>query len=447
MHTPSGRFSIVFNGEIYNYLELKKELKSLGIHFKTNSDTEVLLAAWEHWGEDSLKRLVGMFAFAIFDRNEKRLTCVRDGFGIKPLLFAYGDGAFVFGSEIGAIKALRPQPLELDWQRAYDYLVHGDYDNGPRSFVAGVSHVLPGHLVTLDTVTGELKEQLRWWQPEIVQHDIGYGEATEAVREKFLNSIRVHLRSDVAIGAALSGGLDSSAVVCAMRHLEPDLKIKTFSFIARDNPLSEEFWVDQVNHFVGAEAHKVLVKPEDLARDLDDMIKAQGEPFGSTSIYAQYRVFEAAKAQGVIVTLDGQGADEALQIYRETFRPSAGYAKPHAALCLWALVADTDEEALRLFESRARWKMDRNLGRIGALLPPEVAARDYSPAEQLALQRLREGALIGSAATVGRKLRQLAARLEVQELVVITWTHDPAAQMRSYELLAQEFGLTANSLL
>jgi luciferase family oxidoreductase group 1 len=144
---------------------------------------------------------------------------------------------------------------------------------------------------------------------------------------------------------------------------------------------------------------------------------------------------------------DGQGADEALQIYRETFRPSAGLQRPSAALCVWALAADTDEEALRLFESRARWKMDRNLGRIGALLPPEEAARDYSHAEQFALERLRESALIGSAATVGRKLRQLAARLEVDELVVITWTHDPAAQMRSYELLAQEFGLPANSVL
>ena len=142
---------------------------------------------------------------------------------------------------------------------------------------------------------------------------------------------------------------------------------------------------------------------------------------------------------------DGQGADEALQIYRETFRPSPSLDKPRAALCVWALAADTDEEALRLFDSRARWKMDRNLGRIGPLLSPEEAARDYSPAEQFALQRLREGALIGSAATVGAKLRQLAARLEVQELVIITWTHDPAAQMRSYELLAQEFALAAHS--
>jgi luciferase family oxidoreductase group 1 len=142
---------------------------------------------------------------------------------------------------------------------------------------------------------------------------------------------------------------------------------------------------------------------------------------------------------------DGQGAEEALQIYRETFRPSANLQKPKAALCVWALAADTDAEALRLFESRARWKMDRNLGRIGSLLPPDEAAREYSPAEQFALERLRDSALIGSAATVGAKLRQLAARLAVDELVVITWTHDPAAQSRSYELLAQEFALAANS--
>ncbi len=315
MHSSCGRYAMVFNGEIYNYLEIKSELLSLGATFKSASDSEVLLAAWAKWGRACLKRLVGMFALAIFDGKENSLTLLRDGFGIKPLLFAYGDDGFVFGSEISAIKALKKQKIQLDWQRAYDYLVHGDYDSGHRSFVSGVSHVLPGHLVSINTVTGEIEEQVRWWQPEITQHDIGFEEATEILREKFLNSIRLHLRSDVAIGAALSGGLDSSAVVCAMRHVEPDLPIKTFSFIARGSALSEESWVDQVNTFVGAEAHKIIVHPEDMARDVEDMIRAQGEPFGNTSIYAQYRVFKAARAQGVTVTLDGQGADEMLAGY------------------------------------------------------------------------------------------------------------------------------------
>lgn len=127
--------------------------------------------------------------------------------------------------------------------------------------------------------------------------------------------MRLHLRSDVPLGAALSGGLDSSAVVCAMRHLEPDVPIHTFTFVAPGSPLNEERWADQVNAHVGATAHKIEVAPQELAADLDEMIRVQGEPFGSTSIYAQYRVFQAAREAGIVVTLDGQGADEMLAGY------------------------------------------------------------------------------------------------------------------------------------
>ena len=138
---------------------------------------------------------------------------------------------------------------------------------------------------------------------------------------------------------------------------------------------------------------------------------------------------------------DGEGADEALAIYRETFRPGAGLTKPHATVCVWALAADTDDEAWRLFESRARWRMDRNLGRLGPLLPPDDAPRAWSPAEQVALDKLRANAIVGSAATVGSRLRQLARRLAVEEVVLITWTHDAQAQRRSFELLAREVSL------
>lgn len=138
---------------------------------------------------------------------------------------------------------------------------------------------------------------------------------------------------------------------------------------------------------------------------------------------------------------DGEGAEQALAIYRETFRPGAGLIKPHATVCVWALAADSEEEAWRLFESRARWRMDRNLGRLGPLLPPDDAPRAWSPAEQVALDKLRANAIVGSAATVGSRLRQLARRLDVEEVVLITWTHDAQAQRRSFELLAREFSL------
>jgi luciferase family oxidoreductase group 1 len=140
---------------------------------------------------------------------------------------------------------------------------------------------------------------------------------------------------------------------------------------------------------------------------------------------------------------DGQGADNALAIYRETFKPSTLLRQPHATVCVWALAADTDEQAWHLFESRARWRMDRNLGRLGPLLPPEQALREYSAAEHMALDKLRANAIVGSAATVGSRLRQLAQCLGVDELVLITWTHDAQAQRRSFELLAHEFSLTA----
>lgn len=316
MASADGRYSIVFNGEIYNYLELRKELADLGHAFRSNSDTEVLLAAWREWGRECLPRLLGMFAFVVLDRASCKLTCVRDAFGIKPFFYAREDGRFLFASEIPAIKAMKRERVELDWQRAYDYLVHGDYDSGSRTFLSGVSHLLPGHLLEVGLTDGAVSEPLRWWTPSIQERtDLSFDQAAELVRERFLGNIRLHLRSDVPLGAALSGGIDSSAVVCAMRVVEPDLPINTFSYIAQGSSVSEEAWVDRVNEHVKATPHKVVVNASELAADLDEMIRVQGEPFGSTSIYAQYRVFQLAREHGVTVTLDGQGADEMLAGY------------------------------------------------------------------------------------------------------------------------------------
>lgn len=316
MHSSDQRFSIVFNGEIYNYRELRRELEDLGYEFLSDSDTEVLLAAWLQWRNVSLPRLIGMFAFAVVDRAAARLTCVRDAFGIKPFFYGLERGNFLFASEIPAMTALKQDKVELDWQRAYDYLVHGDYDSGPRSFVDGVLHLLPGHLLEVDLRSGQLSPPQRWWSPSTAERsDLSFAQASELVRDRFLDNIRLHLRSDVPLGAALSGGVDSSAVVCAMRYVEPELPINTFSYIARGSVVSEEAWVDRVNQHVHAVPHKVAVSASELADDLDEMIRAQGEPFGGTSIYAQYRVFRLAREHGVTVTLDGQGADEMLAGY------------------------------------------------------------------------------------------------------------------------------------
>ena len=315
MHSASGRYLIVFNGEIYNYRELRAELSAQGVRFFSESDTEVLLAAWSHWGHDVLPRLIGMFAFAVLDRQNQTLTCIRDPFGIKPLYFSIEGRDFVFASELPAVALLKKQRPALNLQRTYDYLVQGEYDSNDSTFLEGVHHLMPGHWLQANLVDGSIKLE-RWWQPKLVPElKISLPEAAEVLRTKFLHSVRLNLRSDVPLGAALSGGLDSSTIVCAMRHLEPDMPLHTFSFIATESSVSEEVWVDQVNTHTTAIGHKIEVHPEDLVGDLDDMIASQGEPFGSTSIYAQYRVYKLAREHGITVTLDGQGADELLGGY------------------------------------------------------------------------------------------------------------------------------------
>ncbi|GKS98846.1 asparagine synthase (glutamine-hydrolyzing) [Acidovorax sp. SUPP3434] len=311
MSSHDGRFLLVFNGEIYNYRELREELQALGRSFHSTSDTEVLLQAWGHWGEASLDRLVGMFAFVIFDRAANALYGARDAFGIKPLYYHHAeDRGLCFASEIPAVQALRTSASALDWQVAYDYLTHGSYDARASTFLADVLGLPPGHRFTYQLDTRRFAVH-SWWKPRIepIQR-LTIDEAAEALRAHLLDSVRLHLRSDVPLGAALSGGLDSSAIVGCIRHLEPDVPIHTFSFIASGSSVSEEQWVDRMTAHVGAVSHKLSIMPQELAADLDDMIVTQGEPFGSTSIYAQYRVFQLAREHGVTVTLDGQGADE-----------------------------------------------------------------------------------------------------------------------------------------
>jgi len=310
MSSQDGRFLLVFNGEIYNYRELRAELQSLGHHFHSASDTEVLLQAWAEWGEFALQRFVGMFAFVIFDREKNILQGGRDAFGIKPLYYYQDNQQFCFASEIPAVLALRSGAPALNWQVAYDYLAHGFYDTGEQTFFSEVRAVPPGHHFTYDLGLQRFSVQ-RWWSPKMAPvQRLAVDEAADALRCHLLDSVRLHLRSDVPLGAALSGGLDSSVIVGCMRHLEPDAPIHTFSFIATGDSVSEERWVDRMTAHVSAMPHKVSITSQQLAADLDDMIATQGEPFGSTSIYAQYRVFQLAREHGVTVTLDGQGADE-----------------------------------------------------------------------------------------------------------------------------------------
>ena len=374
LESRCGRYTLIYNGEILNYRELRGELRELGFEFQSESDTEVLLAAWIAWGESCLPRLVGMFAFVVFDRVERALYCARDAFGIKPFFYRHDKSYFYFGSEIPAILELCELRVAPDHQRGYDYLISGLYDKGPDTFFDGIKQLLPGHLLRTRLDGRQEISVSRWFWPNIEQTStLTFQDAADQLRTLFLDSIRLHLRSDVPIGAALSGGLDSSAIVCAMRHVEPDMPIHTFSFVARDSRFNEEQWINTVNGAISAIPHKIHISQDDWISDLDDLIKTQGEPFGSTSIYAQYCVYRHARAKGITVTLDGQGADELL----------AGYSGFPAQRIRSMLSTGHAIHAIRFLRAWSKWPGRSLSDPLKQLISPLVPAKVRGLARKL----------------------------------------------------------------
>ncbi|MBS0212200.1 MAG: asparagine synthase (glutamine-hydrolyzing) [Proteobacteria bacterium] len=316
MSSADGKYHIVFNGEIYNYRELRIELELMGRSFRTQTDTEVLLLALAEWGIDALSKLRGMFAFCFFDSDARELTVARDFFGIKPLFYCKWNGGFAFASEQAPLLALPGVAADIDPQGLYEYLLAGTSDVGVGTMIRGISQIPAASYIKFPIDSQVLPSPLRYWRIDLRnRRGPDFNTACSRVRTLFLDSVEKHLRSDVPIGTALSGGIDSSSIACAVRHLNPKQEIHTFSFIVDDKTIGEESWVDVVNSHINAIPHKVRATNEELVNDLDELILAQGEPFGSTSIYAQFRVFKAAASFGIKVMLDGQGADEMLGGY------------------------------------------------------------------------------------------------------------------------------------
>ena len=319
MTSADSRYTVTFNGEIFNYIEIREELKVLGYAFHTNSDTEVLLNAWAEWGTSALEKFTGMFAFAIYDHKAKTLHLVRDNFGIKPLFYyhrANKPKTLAFASEIQVILSLIDRRPELNYQRAYSYLLCGLYENNVDTFFKDIYHVPSGSYLCFDLQLNAPPKLVQWWHPDIQQTcQLNFSEAAEKLRDLFLDSIKLHMRSDVKIGVTLSGGIDSAAISCAMRHIEPELPIHTFTFASTQRSNNEEKWADLINQHIKAIPHKISLNDKNIFDDLTPLIVAQGEPFNSTSVYAQNQIFAAAKKEGVIVAIEGQGADEILAGY------------------------------------------------------------------------------------------------------------------------------------
>jgi asparagine synthase (glutamine-hydrolysing) len=299
---------LVFNGEIYNYRELRRELESLGHAFVTEGDGEVLLHAWREWGTAVLDRLNGMFALAIWDEREQELTLASDPFGEKPLYYCERSRRLVFGSDIRAlIEAV--DGLGAPDERALEVFVARNLMPAPDgSFFAGVKRLPAAHL--LRWRAGSLAVA-RHWAPRQIEVPRRYEDAVVELRRLLLDSIRLRLRSDVPVGTSLSGGVDSSAVVALSAELGREHRRHAFTATFPGYARDEWVYAEQVARATEVvEHHAVEPESEQLADDLETLVRDQEEPFGSTSIYAQWRVHRAAREADVVVLLDGQGADE-----------------------------------------------------------------------------------------------------------------------------------------
>ena len=309
MSDPSGRYHIVFNGEIYNYLELRQELNH---SFHTRTDTEVLLAAYEQWGEGCLDRLIGMFAFAIWDERAKKLFAARDRFGVKPYYYHEGpDGTLFFASEIKTLHAAGvPQyPDDTTWAT---YLTHGLSDAGDRTFWEGIRALPPGH--SLSWQDGQLSLS-RWYDLAERAGDRIDERPTKEVQEEYLTllkeSVSLRFRSDVPVGINLSGGLDSSTLLGLVHAVQgEDSDVKAFTFCTGDPQYDELPWVRQMLDRTNHQSVQCTLSAEEVPALADSVQSFQDEPFGGLPTLAYARLFEQARAEGVVVLLDGQGMDE-----------------------------------------------------------------------------------------------------------------------------------------
>lgn len=316
MTSPDGRLAVSYNGEIYNFLELRDELQGMGHKFVGESDTEVLLHSWLQWGPGCLSRLDGMFAFALFDSLSSELFLVRDAFGVKPLYYEMTDSVVRFAS-IPSVLTPAPEGEEpFDSEAMFKYLFFGQYDLGSSTFFKGVHRVSPGSYLKIKAATGAVAiEECTWWNPPSKTQSISFDDAASRVRQLFLQSVARQMRSDVPIGFALSGGVDSTAIICAARTVSPNSNLVAFGYIADDPQVSEEKWIRIASDRSMADLRTVSFGVNDLSEQIDAMAEAQGEPFSSSRIFAQYKVFEEAKLAGVKVLLEGQGGDEVFAGY------------------------------------------------------------------------------------------------------------------------------------
>ena len=317
MFSQDNRYAIIYNGEVYNYLELRTELEKKGHSFISRTDTEVVLHAFMEWGEACLHRFNGMWAFVIYDRLNQELFCARDRYGVKPFYYYHDSSQFLFGSEIPALLAALGNKVSVDNEVMFDYMVYNRTDQSERTFFREIKKLQHGQVLKIRTGSPEIKP-VKWYNlRERLAGGIPFSSAA-AFRETFDSAVGLRLRSDVPVGICLSGGLDSSSIVSTLLSRFNKSDINTFSAVYENGQKGNESdFIQEFSPFIKT-MHYVKPSGDDLYRDLSCFVHTHAEPFPTTSIYAHYKVMELAKNH-VTVTLDGQGADEEMGGYHYFF--------------------------------------------------------------------------------------------------------------------------------
>ncbi len=319
------RYTLIYNGEIYNYIELKAVLVENGYQFKSETDTEVIIAAYDFWGADCLSKFNGMWSFALLDQKENIVFCARDRFGIKPFYYTQIEDKFCFASEIKQFTVIDGWKAKLNKLRAYEFLTLGYHEHTDETFFKHVFQLRPGHLLTYNLSNHQFKisnyYDIRKQKNKFTKQSLS--EAIESFKALLKNAVRIRLRSHVENGSALSGGLDSSSIVCIMDKLNStkNKKIQTVSAVFPGHKVDEFAYVKEVSKKTNLHTHTVHPNFKTIIENLNKTIWHQDEPFGSSSVLAQQAVFKQAQLNDITVMLDGQGADEILAGYKKFYYP------------------------------------------------------------------------------------------------------------------------------
>ncbi len=317
-----GQYTLTYNGEIYNYLEIKQELEQEGYTFYSHTDTEVILAAYDKWGKECVHKFNGMWAFALFDKEKNILFCSRDRFGIKPFYYTDTSEIFAFGSEIKQLLSFHPKKT-VNTDILTDYLMYGLEEHTDETFFTGIKRLKPSHNLTYDlarhTYTIEPYFSLT---PDTNMDSLSEEQSISTLHTVLNNAILLRLRSDVRVGACLSGGLDSSSIVAIASHQYFQKTKERFMAI---HAKSIEYKTDESQYAQLVADHcnltLIVTEPslEAITKIIDEVVYTQEEPFGGPSIIMQYFVMKTAKEHNCIVMLDGQGADEILFGYESYY--------------------------------------------------------------------------------------------------------------------------------